>query len=569
MAMTLLSTNYPPLSLVVHARNSINFDFLNRISEMLSHSQTSCEQLVVLGSSSNPSSNSLVSKFQKAQKAGLGSIYTAETLEEALSHCSGRLLAFLEGDCNAITSSIFSSAFMAARVPGVVSVVPGYSSSSENSDENVLSGHYYSPLFFVRPENLPESLTQETHPLASLQSLLEQLETDNEVLLMVGEAVLYDSVVDDTSVKTRGFGAQPQRLIFGQVSQEGQSRLNNQIKKLASNDFPDRVQFSTKKSHQEERQGPALSVIVIGYAMPEQLKRSLSSLSPSYQSSVHIEDYEVVIVENNSVEELSSEFIQDIPENFHYYRREETSKSPAAAINYGLSRARGNVIGLMIDGAHLLTPGVLNLALLASGFSDRIFVTVPTYHLGPAEQNISTQQGYSTEQEETLLENIRWPENGYRLFDISSLCGANPRGYFAPIMESNCYFATREMFDAIGGADERYQQAGGGSLNLDIVRKLGTLPGADYFSLPGEGSFHQFHGGVTSNSSRAEYARLFKEELHERWNHEYRFLERNPILLGGLSAPAFKNLEFSSDRMLKRFENFKDRLHQVWADDTE
>ncbi len=574
--MTPASTNSPSLSLIVHATDSVNFDFLCRMAEVLSSSQVACREVVILGSSSILSSEDFVSGLQKTREAGpgLGSIHTAQTLEEALSHCSGRLFAFLEGVCSAITAKVFSNAIMAARVPGVVSVVPGYATNPRSPVGNILSGYCYSPLYFVRPDSLPAPLTQkvgslETDHSSVLQNLLIQLESDNELLLMAGEAASYDPVVGDSSVEAEWIHALGQRLIFGQITQDGQGRLNDVIKRLAADDFPDRAQFPMKTNRRDDREGPVLSVVVIGYAMPTQLERSLTSLSPSYQSNIRAEDYEVVVVENNSAAELPSEFIQGMPENFHYYRREEPGKSPAAAINFGLSRTRGNVIGLMIDGAHMLTPGVLNLAILASGFSDRFFVTVPTYHLGPEEQNVSTQQGYCKEQEEALLTDIRWPDNGYRLFDISSLCGANPRGYFAPIMESNCYFATREMFDAVGGADERYQQAGGGSLNLDIVRKLGTLPGSDYFALPGEGSFHQFHGGVTSNSSRAEYARLFKEELHERWDQRYRFLERNPILLGALSAPAFKNLEFSSDRMLKRFENFKDRLHQVWADDTE
>ena len=39
------------------------------------------------------------------------------------------------------------------------------------------------------------------------------------------------------------------------------------------------------------------------------------------------------------------------------------------------------------------------------------------------------------------MRTIPWRTDGYRLFDISVLSGANPFGYLHPLMESNCMFA--------------------------------------------------------------------------------------------------------------------------------
>ena len=64
--------------------------------------------------------------------------------------------------------------------------------------------------------------------------------------------------------------------------------------------------------------------------------------------------------------------------------------------------------------------------------------------------------------------------------------------------ESNCLFCTRDSFEKIGRADERFDLPGGGSVNIHIYSKLAALPESKLVVLAGEGSFHQFHGGVTT-----------------------------------------------------------------------
>ncbi len=301
--------------------------------------------------------------------------------------------------------------------------------------------------------------------------------------------------------------------------------------------------------------------------MPEQLHNTLYTLSCAYQQGACEDDYEVVVVENTSANTLGQEFVKSLPSNFSYYLRQEQSQSPAAAINFGLQQARGDFVGLMIDGAHMLSPGVIALAELVRTISNKALITVPTYHLGPDEQHLSTQQGYDELVQQELLRSIDWKADGYQLFSVSSWCGANPRGYFAPIMESNCYFASRQAFEEIGGADTSFQQPGGGALNLHLTRKLGTLNDTKYFTLAGEGSFHQFHGGITSNHTREEYEDRFNAELQQHWNNQYHFLERNPIIIGSMKPQALANLAFSSQKMLRRFDNCRTNQWEVWSDD--
>jgi len=312
---------------------------------------------------------------------------------------------------------------------------------------------------------------------------------------------------------------------------------------------------------------PTISIIVIAYNMAEQLQNTLSTLNHFYQRNISPSEFEIIVIENPSDNPLPVSFIESLPNNFRYVLRPIPAQSPASAINYGINLSRGEIIGLMIDGAHMLTPGVLFFARMAFKMSSDAFVSVPTYHLGPEEQHLSTSKGYGLEQQRLLLNNIDWKADGYQLFTVGTLCGANPRGYFGQIMESNCYFSSKKVFLEIGGADETYTLAGGGSLNLDLFRKLGTRSGSLFFTLAGEGSFHQYHGGVTSNLTRPEYEKDFAAELAEKWSGEFRFLDRNPIVLGQFSEPAHEKLLAATTNAKRRFQICRKMNWPVWADD--
>jgi hypothetical protein len=221
----------------------------------------------------------------------------------------------------------------------------------------------------------------------------------------------------------------------------------------------------------------------------------------------------------------------------------------------------------MIDGAHLLSPGIISYAKLAFSINKNAFVTVPVYHLGPEEQNKSTLNGYNEETEQELLRKSSWKTNGYKLFEVSTICEANERGFFAPIIESNCFFATKKNFVEIGFADESFQLIGGGAINLHMIRKIGTIPGIKIFTLGGEGSFHQFHGGVTSSSTKVIHVDEFQQQLHDKWGGEFYPLAKNPIILGHFPHPSHENLQFSSKKMTRRFQVCKKKGNPVWPDD--
>jgi cephalosporin hydroxylase len=68
-------------------------------------------------------------------------------------------------------------------------------------------------------------------------------------------------------------------------------------------------------------------------------------------------------------------------------------------------------------------------------------------------------------------------------------------------------FVSRAQLEQVGGFEERFAMAGGGYANLELYERLGSAPDVTVCSILGEGSFHQVHGGTTTNEVEAEQRR--------------------------------------------------------------
>ncbi|MEE4659568.1 MAG: glycosyl transferase, partial [Halieaceae bacterium] len=73
---------------------------------------------------------------------------------------------------------------------------------------------------------------------------------------------------------------------------------------------------------------PKVSVVVVGYSMPDQLERTLYSLSLHYQRGVGAGDYEVLVLENDSGNNLGELRACGYPGDFRYFLREEKEPTP-------------------------------------------------------------------------------------------------------------------------------------------------------------------------------------------------------------------------------------------------
>jgi glycosyltransferase involved in cell wall biosynthesis len=251
---------------------------------------------------------------------------------------------------------------------------------------------------------------------------------------------------------------------------------------------------------------PRLSVILIAYNMRREITRTQTTLSPSYQRDINSTDYEVLLIDNGSPRPVDRAVVADFGPQFQYHLLADAPPSPARAINWGAELARGEILCLMIDGAHLLTPGTLSLALAAFGAFPNPVVMLRYFYLGPGSQNDTILAGYDQTVEDALLEEIGWPRDGYRLFEIAfPLPTFGPRiSWFNRMLESNCLFLRKPVFLDMGGSDERFDFPGGGFLNIDILQHAAMREGTQLVQLIGEGSFHQIHGGITTNTDRAD-----------------------------------------------------------------
>jgi len=208
------------------------------------------------------------------------------------------------------------------------------------------------------------------------------------------------------------------------------------------------------------------------------------------------------------------------------------------------------LIGLLVDGARIASPGLLAHALLASRLAERPLIATLGWHLGPDTHMASGESGYDQAAEDSLLAESGWVQDGYRLFAISSLAGSSRRGWLGPLGESNALFMTRRMWDELGGADESFSLPGGGLANHDLYHRACELDRSRLIVLLGEGTFHQIHGGastsrrVSRSEARAEYERLR--------GHPYSPPTKEPLYLGHMPGDAIGHVDYSVRWRIRR-----------------
>jgi glycosyltransferase involved in cell wall biosynthesis len=307
------------------------------------------------------------------------------------------------------------------------------------------------------------------------------------------------------------------------------------------------------------RKPPELSVVVIGYRMERELPRTLRSLSPAMQHGIKPDQYEIILIDNGSPTPMPLESFSSYGAQVVCHRFETNSVSPAAAANFGLRQARGRLIGMMIDGARLASPGLLATALLAEKLDERPVISSLGFHLGFTAQMEAVRKGYNQEREDALLAAANWTEDGYSLFDIAALAGSSEGGFFLPTGESNGLFLPRRLWRELGGLDERFQSPGGGYVNLDAYRRACELPNTRLIVMLGEGTFHQVHGGVATNAAVPDKHLDYHEEYVRLHGQQFVFPRREATYLGQAPTPSLRVLEHSA-RLALRGRPPRDRL---------
>lgn len=294
---------------------------------------------------------------------------------------------------------------------------------------------------------------------------------------------------------------------------------------------------------------PRVTVVVMVYRMPRQAMNTLTSLGSDYQRQVKASDYEVVVVENESTEMLDAEVVSDLPGNFRYFRRPNEGHSPVPSVNFGVGQARASRVAVMIDGARMLTPGVVRGLLDAERLAASPVVSVPGYHLGDALHQDAVHRGYNADIEQTWLAELDWRSDGYRLFDRAVPSASCSSGVLLPMAESNCVGVSTRLFTKLGGFDEAFDTRGGGYVNLDFYKRAVESRGSTLVVLPGEGAFHQFHGGATTGdpeTNREEVLTEMQQQYRQLRGQDYSSPGATGIMLGRIPRSAAGVLERSA-----------------------
>lgn len=286
-----------------------------------------------------------------------------------------------------------------------------------------------------------------------------------------------------------------------------------------------------------------LSIIVIAYNMAREIPRTILSLSSRLQRDIGEDDYEIIVIDNGSTDGFDYPGLARFGGNIVVHTVRDASPSPVAAINHGLSIARGELIGVFIDGARIASPRLLATAREAAvGHAHPVIGTL-AFHLGPDVQYRSVEHGYDQAAEDRLLASIDWPAAPYRLYEIAVFAGSSAAGWFTLPAESNALFLPRAQWQALGGYDTNFTTPGGGLVNLDTWYRACTAPEAVPTLLLGEGTFHQVHGGVATNAT--DKWPLFHAEYRRLRGHDYRKPEIRPRLFGQFPPEAKHSIAIS------------------------
>ncbi len=139
-----------------------------------------------------------------------------------------------------------------------------------------------------------------------------------------------------------------------------------------------------------------VSVVVVAYDMDRELPRTVRSLAAAHQRDLGDHRLELVVVDNGSPRPVDADALAAATAGteLRTIRLDPAPASPARAANVGIGAAAGELVGLVVDGARLASPGLVAGAAAAVTLAERPVITAPGYHLGAVPHMRAHEVGY-------------------------------------------------------------------------------------------------------------------------------------------------------------------------------
>ena len=256
-------------------------------------------------------------------------------------------------------------------------------------------------------------------------------------------------------------------------------------------------------------------LVITPYNMENYLTGTLFSLSKYYQN---LEDYEVLTI-NNGGEKINENFFYKFGRNFKYkyIEKSDADVHPYIEINKTIEKTHHDKIVIICDGARICSKNILDDYIKILNKSEFDICTCPSYHLGFDLQRKSILSGYNSKFEDNILKRSRWWLEGSSIFDISVLGGSSDSNLYKKLqVESNCLGISKKFFLEIGGFSKNFKIPGGGQINIEFFQKLVSNKKTKINYFINHGTFHQLHGGMSTNSK--DFKKQKKNENEELKN---------------------------------------------------